>query len=199
MNRQDSGYGIQDMGGRRVATVSSILYPASSKGFTLLELIIVISIVAILAGMFLSRIPYYQEQAEKTVMEQMAGAIQTSLVMRYGSLMTHGATSEKNLGALATDNPISWLQQKPKNFAGEFYDPKPQTVAPGSWMFDLKSHELIYVLDRSEYFTPGKDGQKWIRFHVRLEYESVPGGSAGGKKALTSTVFEPTEPYHWFN
>ena len=168
-------------------------------GFTLLELIIVISIVAILAGMFLSRIPYYQEQAEKTVMEQTAGAIQSALVMRYGSLMTHGATSEKNLGALATDNPISWLQQKPKNFAGEFYDPTPKTVAPGSWMFDLKSHELIYVLDRSEYFTPGKDGQKWVRFHVKLEYEPVPGGPTGGRKTLTLTLFEPTEPYRWFN
>lgn len=167
-------------------------------GFTLLELITVISIVAILAGMFLSRIPYYQEQAEKTVMEQMAGAIQSSLVMRYGSLMTHGATSEKNLSALATDNPINWLQQKPKNFAGEFYDPTPKAVAPGNWMFDLKSHELIYVLDRSEYFTPGKDGQKWVRFHVRLEYEP-PVGAPTGKKALTSTLFEPTETYRWFN
>ena len=171
----------------------------AQRGFTLLELITVISIVAILAGMFLSRIPYYQEQAEKTVMEQTAGAIQSALVMRYGSLMTHDATTAKNLSALATDNPIGWLQQKPKNFAGEFYDPTPKTVAPGSWMFDLKSHELIYVLDRSEYFTPGKDGQKWVRFHVKLEYESPQGGLVGGKKALTSTLFEPTETYRWFN
>ncbi len=135
----------------------------AQRGFTLLELITVVCIVAILAGMFLSRIPYYQEQAEKTVMEQTAGAIQSALVMRYGSLMTHGATTAKNLSALATDNPIGWLQQKPKNYAGEFYDPTPKTVPPGSWLFDLKSHELIYVLDRSEYFTPGKDGQKWVR------------------------------------
>ncbi len=170
----------------------------AQRGFTLLELITVICIVAILAGMFLSRIPYYQEQAEKTVVEQMAGAIQTSLVMRYGSLMTQGATTEKNLNALATDNPINWLQQKPRNYGGEFYDPTPRTVAPGNWMFDLKSHELIYVLDRSDNFTPGKDGRKWIRFHVKLEYEP-PVGKPAGKKTLTSTLFEPTETYRWFN
>jgi hypothetical protein len=66
-------------------------------------------------------------------------------------------------------------------------------------MFDLKSHDLIYVLDRSEYFTPGKDGRKWIRFHVKLGYEAPLGGAVSGKKELTSTLFEPTEPYRWFN
>lgn len=171
----------------------------TQRGFTLLELIVVISLVALLAGTLLSRIPYYQEQAEKTVVEQMAGALQSALVMRVGSLMAHGATSGKELNALATDNPIDWLQQKPKNYAGEFYDPTPLTVTPGHWMFDLKSHELIYLPDHSEYFIPGKDGQKWIRFHVRLEYESLPGSLVRGKKALTSTLFEPTETYRWFN
>lgn len=169
------------------------------KGFTLLELIIVISIVGILAGMFLSRVPYRQEQAEKVVVEQMVGAVQTALVMRVGSLMVKGAATEKGLSALATDNPMNWLQQKPKNYAGEFFDPTPQTAGPGHWIFDLKSHDLIYILDRSEYFTPGKDGQKWMRFHVKLEYESPPGGKAGSKKELTSTLFEPAEPYRWFN
>ena len=178
---------------------SKIQNPEFSKGFTLLELIVVVSIVALLAGTLLSRIPYYQEQAEKTVMEQMAGAMQSALIMRYGSLMAHGAGAEKGLNALAIDNPMDWLQQKPKNYAGEFFDPTPKTVAPGHWMFDLKSRELIYVLDRSDHFTPGKDGQKWIRFHVRLEYESPAGGATGSRKELASTLFEPTQPYRWFD
>jgi general secretion pathway protein G len=114
-------------------------------------------------------------------------------------MMTHGAMTDKELNALAVGNPIDLLQQKPKNYAGEFFDPPSKTVTPGHWMFDLKSHELIYVLDRSDYFTPGKDGQKWIRFHVRLEYESPAGSSAGSKKELASIVFEPTQPYRWFD
>jgi prepilin-type N-terminal cleavage/methylation domain-containing protein len=199
MTGQNTGYGIQDSGGEGRRPVSRIPYPVSSKGFTLLELIVVVSIVAILAGSLLSRIPYYQEQAEKAVMEQMAGAMQSALIMRYGSLMAHGTGAEKGLNALAIDNPMDWLQQKPKNYAGEFFDPTPKTVPPGRWMFDLKSRELIYVLDRSDYFTPGKDGQKWIRFHVRLEYESPAGSAAGSRKELASTLFEPTEPYRWFD
>jgi hypothetical protein len=62
-------------------------------------------------------------------------------------------------------------------------------------MFDLKSRDLIFVLNRSEYFTPGKDGQKWIRFHVKFEYE--PG--VGGNKVLASTLFEPTQTYRWLD
>jgi general secretion pathway protein G len=178
---------------------SRILNPESCKGFTLIELIIVISIVAILAGFFLSRIPYYQEQAEKTAMEQVAGALQSALVMRYGALMARGAATGMELSILATDNPVSWLQEKPRNYAGEFFDPTPNAVAPGRWMFDLKSRDLIYVVDHGDYFAPGKDGKKWIRFHVKLEYESTLGGASGGNKELTSTLFEPTEPYRWFN
>lgn len=179
-------------------TQSSVLSPQSfQKGFTLLELIVVISVVAILAGLFLSRVPFYQEQAEKVAVEQIAGAIQSALVMRTGTLLAHGEASDKELGALVNDNPINWLQQKPWNYAGEFFDPTAQTVTPGHWMFDLKSRELIYVMDHSEYFTPGNDGQKWIRFHVRLEYESSIMGA--GKQHLASLLFKPTETYHWFD
>ena len=171
----------------------------SVKGFTLLELIVVISVISILVGSLLKRIPDTQELAEKTVVEQTASAMQTSLTMRVGSLIVRGAASEKELKALASDNPINWLQPKPKNYAGEFFNPTPQAVAPGSWMYDLKSHNLIYVLDRSDHFTPGKNGQKWIRFHVKLEYELPLGSVAGSKKEISSALFEPNEPYRWFN
>jgi general secretion pathway protein G len=194
MSYRDTGYGIQDSG--EGVTVSRILYPVSSKGFTLLELIIVISVISILAAELLKRVPDYQELAEKSVVEQTAGAMQSALTMRVGSLMVHGAATTKELNALAADNPINWLQPKPSNYAGEFFDPAPDTVKPGQWMFDLKTRELIYVPDHTRYFTPGADGKKWIRFHVKLVYES-PVGVSRGKKEIASTLFEPTEPYHW--
>ncbi len=147
----------------------------SSKGFTLIELIVVIIIIVVLAGLFLVRIPLYQEQAEKAAMQQVEGALQSALVLRYGALMTRGAANEKELSILGSDNPITWLQKMPPNYMGEYYDPSPRTVAPGSWMFDLKSRDLIYVVDHGDNFKPGKDGNKWIRFHVRLGYEPALG------------------------
>ncbi len=195
---QRRSWGAEQGLGERATPVSRILNPESSKGFTLIEFIIVIIIIVVLAGLFLVRIPLYQEQAEKAAMQQVEGALQSALVLRYGSLMTRGAAGNKELSILATDNPVTWLQKMPPNYMGEYYDPTPRTVAPGNWMFDLKSRELIYVLNQSDNFTPGPDGNKWIRFHVKLGYEPMLGKPESGKELVT-TLFEPTTPYHWLD
>ncbi len=165
----------------------------------MIELIVVVTIIVLLAGTFLKRVSYYQAQAEKAAMEQVAAAIQSALIMRYGALAARGAANQKELTALATDNPINWLQQKPRNYAGEYYDPTPKAVAPGSWLFDLKSRDVIYAVDRSEDFTPDRSGNKWIRFHVRLGYDAAVGKQGAPEKELTTIVFEPAQPYHWLD
>lgn len=177
-------------------TQFSALRPQPSRGFTLIELIVVITIIVFLAGTLLNRIWFYQEQAEKAAMEQMAGALQTALVMQYGHLLTRGQEAEiKNLVA---ENPMRWLMQKPANYSGEFYGMTPAAIAPGNWAFDLRSRELIYVPYRTEYFVPGKDGLKWVRYRARLEYEPLPGSKNKGAQELTSILFEPVERYQWF-
>lgn len=184
--------------GERVNPKSQIPNPKSSEGFTLIEFIVVIIIIVLLAGLFMIRIPLYQEQAEKAAMQQVESALQSALALRYGALMTRGAGSQRELGILATDNPMTWLQKLPPNYQGEYYDTSPNTVAPGNWMFDLKSRELIYVLNQADNFTPGSDGYKWIRFRVKLGYEPALGRPESGKE-LVSTLFEPVEPYRWLD
>jgi prepilin-type N-terminal cleavage/methylation domain-containing protein len=170
------------------------LSPAAARGFTLFELIVVVCIVAILAGTLLSRFWFYQEQAEKAAMEQVAAALQSALDMRLGSMMVRGNLSDA--GKLAKENPMDWLVRKPGNYAGEFFDPAQQAVAPGNWVFDLKSRNLIYVVDRGEFFTPGRDGVKWVRYHVNLVYDRE---GDKGKQTLAGAVFEPVESYRWFD
>lgn len=169
----------------------------SSKGFSLFELVLVIIIVAILMVLFVSRVIFYQEQAEKTAMIEVANAIQSALTMQYGQILTKGQASD--VAFLSTDNPMNWLQKKPVNYAGEFYDPTPLTVASGNWMFDLRSRHLIYVPGNTSHFTPGRDGKKWIRFHAAVKYEPSRLPSLQNAPAeLTGIVFEPVEPYVWF-
>ncbi len=186
---------------------SSVLSAKSSapstrqRGFTLLEMIVVISLIAILAGMLLQRVWLYQEQAEKAAMEQMAGALQTALVLQYAQFLTHGQESE--IKTLTSENPLRWLMQKPGNYVGEFYGVSAEAVAPGSWAFDLKSRELVYVPYRAEYLLAGPDGHKWVRYHARLQYEGRPrGGKSSGavnnSHELTGVLFEPVVPFQWF-
>lgn len=175
----------------------SVLSPQSSKGFTLLELIVVITVIVVLMGLFLNRALFYMEQAEKTAMEEVAGSIQSALTMQYGQILTRGKSSD--VAALAQDNPMNWLQKRPSNYAGEFYDPTPLAVESGNWVFDLKSRDLVYMVRNVNHFKPGKDGRKWIRFHVAVNYEvSRLPSLHNAPPELTGIVFEPVEPYSWF-
>ncbi len=176
-------------------SVGNNLY--SARGFSLFELVVVISIVAVLMGIFLNRVLYYQEQAEKTAMLGVAGAIQSALIMQYGQILTRGKTSD--IEWLAKDNPMNWLQQKPDNYVGELHDLTPLAVKPGNWVFDLDSHDLVYVPSLANNFRPGKDGKQWIRYHVVLQYEPPRLPSLQNTPPdLTGMLFEPVEPYSWF-
>ncbi len=169
----------------------------SERGFTLIELVIVVTLVVVLMAVFFNRALFYLEQAEKTAMEQVAGSIQSALTMQYGQILTRGKSSD--VAALAQDNPMNWMQKKPRNYSGEFYDPTPLAVESGNWMFDLKTRELVYVVRTANYFKPGSDGKKWIRFHVMVNHEKSRLPSLqNAPPELTGILFEPVEPYSWF-
>jgi general secretion pathway protein G len=178
---------------------SAVISKAQKKqsGFTLIELIVVIAVLSVLISIFLNRVEYYQELAEKTAMTENVGAIQSALTIQHSKHYLRA--NKEDISLLPTENPMKWLQKLPQNYAGEFYDPKPNSVAPGNWVFDLKDHELIYVLDRTEHFVPGRDGKKWIRFHIAMQYEQIKNGGVMGKdKELVGTVFAPIEQISWF-
>lgn len=189
---------LNKRGGAATNTQSPALSPPSSeRGFTLIELIVVVSILAVTAGVFLNRITYYQERAEKAAMEGVVASLQSALTLQYGQIVTRGQPAD--VPALAYANPMDWLQKRPGNYVGEFYDPTPASVEPGSWMFDLKTRDLIYVPNSATFFKPGKDGGKWVRFHVVLNYERPLQPSLRQESAsLTGALFEPVEPYSWF-
>ncbi len=167
------------------------------SGFTLFELIVVIVIISVLAATFLNRVLYYQEQAEKTAMVGVAAAIQTALILQYGRMMIHGQEAEAP--TLAVENPMNWLQKKPENYAGEFYAPTPASVHAGNWIFDLKSRELIYIPSMTGHLAPGRDGYKWVRYKVILEYDSAhtPAGRTDESRSFAGVLFDQVEPNLW--
>ena len=169
----------------------------SCKGFTLIELIIVIIIIATLMGFFMSRVMFYQEQAEKVAMESVAGAVQSALIIQYSQILTHGKSSD--VTALIQDNPMNWMQKKPGNYAGEFFDPTLQSAESGNWVFDLKTRDLVYLVRNGAHLKQGVDGKPWIRFHVILQNE-IPRlpSLKNALPELTGIVFESTRPYSWF-
>jgi general secretion pathway protein G len=168
------------------------------KGFTLLELIVVIAIISILAGMLINRVWYYQEQAEKAVMEQVAGTLQSALLLQYAQLLTRGQESE--LKNLLDENPMKWLLRESPNYLGEVNSLSYSALPPGNWVFELSTKELVYVPKNAEHFSAASDGVKWVRYRTRLEYNAVRGAANKNKTAqeISGMLFVPTEPYRWF-
>jgi len=165
-------------------------------GFTLFELIVVVCVVSLMAGILLNRLQVYQEAAEKAAMQQTAAAIKSAVQMRVASYMISGRDSE--IESLGAKNPVVWLQESPGNYAGEFFADAYARVPPGSWYFDLTRQELVYVINLGNNFKPGPDGRKWVRFRLRIAYEDMPLPDGATRKVLSAVSFAPIQPFVWF-
>jgi prepilin-type N-terminal cleavage/methylation domain-containing protein len=172
------------------------------RGFTLIELAVVVSIVALLAGILLSRGLYYQEQAEKVAIEQTLGTLRSALHLQVAGLLLNGKADE--IAHLPDQNPMDWLAEKPKNYVGEYYTPKPGMVAPGNWYFDLQNKNLVYLVNNREHLHTAVGEGNQIRFRAKLvtalNDASAPQKDAGKptENLVEGVVLEPVISYKWF-
>lgn len=167
-----------------------------SHGFTLFELILVIIVVALAAGMLAGRVLTYQEAAEKAAMEQTAGAVRSALTIQATGLIVRGGM--ENVQKLVTVNPITLLTEHPKNYAGEFYV-LPDDIPPGNWYFDLKARQLVYLVRHDAHFQSGEEGVKAVRYQVTLMYNDLLSNANGksDRKEIGGVALREVLPYKW--
>jgi general secretion pathway protein G len=178
----------------RLPTVILPCERPGGRGFTLLELVVVITLIGILVGVFINRALYTMELAEKTAMEQTVGTIRMALNLRVAALVMEKRLDEISL--LAKQNPMDWLAEKPKGYAGEFFDPKINEIPSGSWYYDLQDGSLVYLVSMDSHFVSPAGGRKWIRYRARLVSEPVRKGSS--EIGFAGVIFAETEAYRWF-
>lgn len=153
----------------------------NSRGFTLFELGVTVSIIGILIVVLLSRLAFYRDEAERLVYEQTVTSLRAAVQMKAYALIL--ANRKKEITVLAGQNPFNWLERKPANYLGEYYSPDIKKIAPGHWFFDRSDGLLVYLLNQGNTFDG--EGSELLQFKVSLL--QVPG-HAGNNIASSDTL-----------
>ena len=158
-----------------------------AAGFSLLELAVVVSVVGILAGILLTNVLSYRDEAELAAVGQVTGALRSALHLKTAQLFVRH--QEDQMAALAEQNPMDWLAERPRNYLGEFYAPIGQDLTPGNWYFDRKDKLIVYLLNYGK--TVGKDAPKVMKFKVKLaRLTPEPGKPPGTPGFIEGVVLE---------
>jgi len=166
----------------------------ASRGLTRFDLVVTISLISVLAGIFAQRFLYLQEYAEKTVMEATVMNIRSGLRYRLAELIVTERGSE--IPALIDENPVRWLARPPENYAGEFAYPENAVIPPGSWYFDKSRKHLVYRLNRDSRFERSGAVSE-IRYRMDGAAKSRQSGELA-VQGLSSPALEVVAPVSWF-
>lgn len=129
-----------------------------------LEFAIVAIVFAILCGVLLQKLNFYQVEGERIAVQQVVTSLRAALASRAASLYLKG--KEADMLALARQNPVALLERPPANYAGEFSSPDAGAVEAGQWYFDRSTATLSYVLNKRSFF--GESGAKRLNFKVKF-------------------------------
>lgn len=140
------------------------LVTSKQRGYSLLEFVVAVAIVAVLAAVLLNRVAYYQVQVERVSLQTTVANLRLSLQSRIEQGKLPGGSS--NLTMLAEENPFSWLKSKPVNYAGEYYAPSDAQIGAGNWCYDRSDKSVVYLLNNAETFSQGQ--AKRLKFKVKL-------------------------------
>lgn len=165
------------------------------RGFTLAELMVVISILAVLAVILLDRLFWYEGQAEKAAMEHTADMIKSGLWMGAADLMMAERTAE--IAALAEQNPMRMLAKKPANYLGEISAEQAASLEDGNWFYDADKRQVIYIVRHRRYFTPLLAQDFMVRYGMLVLYadmETAPGNKVA---YITGITLVPLSKYRW--
>ncbi|WP_219136546.1 prepilin-type N-terminal cleavage/methylation domain-containing protein [Janthinobacterium sp. UMAB-60] len=142
---------------------------ARQRGFTLFELAVAVAVIAVLAVVLLGRLEMLQQDAERVAVRQTVLALRAGLRMQV--LELYASDRQNQLPALAGQNPIDWLAEKPANYLGAYMAPEMEKLPPSHWFFDRSNAELIYILNRGNTFAA--DRSELLQFKVSLRQASA--------------------------
>ena len=172
---------------------------SADKGFSLLELVLVIVFISVLFAIAVDRLLNLRVEAERASMEQTLGALRSAMSIQIASHIARG--NERDLRLQLGANPMDWLSETPKNYLGVLDDPVVEDVRAGNWYYDTDSNFLIYKVLNAGYFNSTLDGPARARFRVQLDFEDLNRDQRfnPGQEQLSGLKLSSVEAYGWLN
>ncbi len=168
-----------------------------SRGFSLLELVIVIVIISVLLAVAISRLLALQVDAERVAMETVAGVIRSAIGIKIAEHIVN--QDVPGLARLVGSNPMDRLAELPGNYLGVQDGVNPATLADGNWYYDRREGMLVYLVRNTGFFRGGLDNPPRARFAIRLVYSDRNGNGVfdPGIDRIEGLRLAPLEPYQW--
>lgn len=171
----------------------------TARGFTLLELVIVIVIIGVLAGFLLDRVLPLIGQAERVAFQQVRAQVQSALLLEAAERIARGESG--SLGELAGANPMSLLLQPPGNYLGERSSPRIDDLPRASWHFDTRDGRLVYRPGRQAEIETLEGPDDRIELAVSFAYRDRNGD---GRFQPSVDNFDglrlaPIYPFRWLD
>jgi len=169
------------------------------RGFSLLELLIVVVIVSVLLVVAVDRLLLLRFEAERATVQTVIAAIRSGLYIHFAGAAARGDL--KRMDAVRGSNPIVHLAEKPEAYAGEFYGPDPKVFEPGTWYFDLRDGSLVYLVRFPQQFVTSLSGPPRLRLAVEPDYDDIDrnGRFDPGRDPVSGLKLVPLEPFFWKN
>ena len=168
-----------------------------ARGFSLLELVVVVIAVAILIGVAIDRLLPLVGRAQRAAFLDVQRQLQSSLLLAAAERITRGDAG--TIPELARANPMALLLAPPANYAGAL-DARAQTrVPPATWYFDEPTGRLMYRVGRYTRFA-AQDGPK-DRIELRVAFAFEDRDSNGSFDAAGDRFdglrLEAVHAYDW--
>lgn len=170
-----------------------------ARGFTLLEFVIVIVIIAVLAGFLLDRVLPLVGQAERVAFQQVRAQVQSALLLEAAERIARGES--RSLSELAGVNPMSLLLQPPGNYLGELSRPRISDLPRAAWYFDDREGRLVYRPGRQANVEALEGPQDRIELTVSFAFRDRDGD---GRFQPSIDHFDglrlaPVHPFRWLD
>jgi prepilin-type N-terminal cleavage/methylation domain-containing protein len=172
--------------------------PKTQRGFTLIELVVVLVVLSLLAAVAVPKFIEVTKQAEASSVRGVLGNLRSALSLRMAQGLINGEDlakwSSSGTGS-ESDDPLYPMQDllidRPEQYLGVI----PNSDNRGAWYDDENTHEVVYVL-KNDDIVDNASGESPRKLRYRIERVNADGEiSNTGETA--GLILVPRGNYDW--